>query len=525
LPEPAKESEAVTKLGVRAARSGTIYVVGQVVASVSVLVLLALLARLLQPAEFGLYAIIIAFYTLLGICGNFGIGTALRKRLPEAKDKKERSELISNAYAIALVIAIIIAVLGVIFSSDIATYVYHQPSIAMALQLASLLVIFWVIFNLTMSVLVGLEKVKEATIIDLFYSILQPIAAVGLVLLGYGIFGAIAGIAISIILGSLLGIFYLSKHIEKRIIKPTKKIIKELMAFSTPIATSNIAVLGPPNFAILLLGVYAASSVVGNYNAAYELGNFVGIIFTSATFVLLPYFASTFAKKETASKISQMYNGSIYYTMLFLLPILAYVVGVAQPLMYLFFSKVYLTTPFYFAIIALGTTLGIFGIYAGTVIVSYGDTKNFMIYQVIIVIIELALLFLLTPILKGIGVLIALFVIGPLILDALYMWALHKQFHFRPQFGKLARLLVAALITFVILEGVTYALHQSNIAIIIDLILAVVIYVPLAVLFGGVTKNELDFLGELSSSYSGAFIAKYILDYAQFFIREKSNPK
>jgi O-antigen/teichoic acid export membrane protein len=283
LPKASKDDKGSKTIGVKTAKNGILYVVGQVVGSFSILVLLALLARLLKPSNFGLYAIVIAFYTLLGIIGNFGIGTALRKKLAETNDKTRRSTLISNSYFIAMAASLIIAIAGVLLSSTIATYVYHDSSLAGALQLASVLVIFWVFFNLTIAVLVGLEKVKEATIIDLFYSVVQPIAAVGLVVLGYGILGAVSGIAISIVLGSALGLFYLSKEIENRIIKPTKKIIKELMAFSTPIATSNIALLGPQNFAILLLGVYATSAIVGNYNAAYEIGNFVGIIFSSST--------------------------------------------------------------------------------------------------------------------------------------------------------------------------------------------------------------------------------------------------
>ncbi len=258
MPDASKARKEISKLGVRAARSGSLYVVGQMTASLSVLVMLALLARLLQPALFGLYAIIVAFYSLLGICGQFSLGTAVRKKIPETRSRKERSMLISNAYAIAITISITIAVLGIVFSGGIATYIYHQPSIGTALALASVLVIFWVFFNLTSSVLVALDKVKEAVIIDLLYSILQPIAAVGLVYMGYGVFGAIAGITFSIIVGSALGLFYLSKEIDSLIVKPVKKVVRELMNFATPVATSNVAVLGPPYFAILLLGVYAA---------------------------------------------------------------------------------------------------------------------------------------------------------------------------------------------------------------------------------------------------------------------------
>lgn len=523
MPKPSKEEKNVKNPHVKTAKNGILYVVGQIVGSFSILILLSLLARLLKPSNFGLYAIVIAFYTLLGIIGNFGIGTALRKKLAETENKTKRSELISNSYFMAMAIALVIAIAGVVLSGSIAAYIYHEPSLATALQLASVLVIFWVFFNLTIAVLVGLEKVKEATIIDLFYSVVQPIAAVGLVVLGYGIFGAVTGIAISIVLGSVLGLFFLSKEIDNRIIKPTKKMIKELMEFSIPIATSNIALLGPPNFAILLLGVYATSAIVGNYNAAYELGNFVGIIFSSSTFVLLPVFASMFAKNDTKSKISSMYNGSIYYTLLFLLPVLAYVVGVAQPLMYLFFSKVYSMTPFYFSFIALGSTIGIIGAYAGTLIVGYGDTKRFMIYQVLIVIVELVLLFLLTPIFKGIGVLLALFLVGPIILDIIYIRALHRQFAFKQEFGKIVPLLIAAIITFAILYGVTFLLNQSKWALPVDLVLTILIYVPLAAIFKGITSKELEFLESISDSYKLDFIAKYIFDYAKFFIRKDSS--
>jgi O-antigen/teichoic acid export membrane protein len=517
--EESHEKDKSHSGGVKTARNSILYVGGQIAGSFSVLVLLLLLARLLHPAEFGLYAIVIAFYTLLGIGGQFGVGTALRKMLPEASNKAERAKLIINSYVIVMVVAIAIAIVGLIFSSAIATSIYHQPSIAGALQLASVLVIVWAFFNLTIATLVALDRVKEATIIDLLYSVMQPIAAVSLVLLGYGVFGALAGIAISIIIASVLGLAYLWKEIKGHIIRPAKETIKKLLDFSAPVATSNIALLGPANFAILLLGVYATSAIVGNYNAGYELGNFVGIIFTSVAFVLLPVFAGTLSKKETAKDIGRIYNSTIYYTLLFLLPVLAYAVSVAQPLMYLLFSSAYSMTPFYFAVIAVGTTISIIGVYAGTLIIGYGDTKKFMIYQLAIVAIELALLFLLTPILKGAGVLLALFVIGPIILDLIYIRALRRQFSFRHDFSKVAPLLLAAIITFAAMYAVTSLLHQSKISIIINLVLAVLIYVPLAALFRGISEKELGFLKQISDSYKIGFIAKYIFQYAQIFIQ------
>ena len=193
--------------------------------------------------------------------------------------------------------------------------------------------------------------------------------------------------------------------------------------------------------------------------------------------------------------------------------------------MYLFFSRLYTLTPFYFSFIALGTTIGIIGAYAGTLIIGYGDTKRFMIYQVSIVIIELALLFLLTPILKGFGVLISLFLIGPIILDIIYIRALHKQFAFKHDFGKISRLFLAAVLTFALLYGVTYIMNQSRWALVVDLLLAVLVYIPLAAFFKGVTAKELGFLSSIAESYNMGGIVKYILGYAKFFIRSESISK
>jgi hypothetical protein len=68
-------------------------------------------------------------------------------------------------------------------------------------------------------------------------------------------------------------------------------------------------------------------------------------------------------------------------------------------------------------------------------------------------------------------------------------------------------------------------LHQSKWALVVDLLLAVLIYVPLAAIFKGVTSKELQFLGSIIKTYKVGWIAKYILDYAKFFIREEGKGK
>ncbi len=510
--DPAKE------LGVRAAKGTAIYTVGNITGSLIVLLLLAILARLLSPAEFGLYAIAIAFYNLLS--AHFVFGTAMRKELPRSKDDKERqSGIISNGYYIAMPIAVAVAVAAVLLSGYVATGIYHNRAMAGQLEIASAMVVLYALFNMTLATLIAVGKTKKGTVLYLMYAIIQLIASVALVMLGYGVSGAIAGMGIGLIVPSAIGMLWVAQHIDWKFTNPSGSVMKGLAGFSAPVLASNVAQFAPTNLAILLLGVYASPLIVGNYNAAFRFGNFVSVVLASVSFVLLPIFSTAFSERSLSAKIGRIYNSSIYYTLLMLLPLLVYVVSVAHPLMFLLFSKEYALAPLYFIVIALGSALGIIGIYASNLQVGFGNTKLFMYYQLLAVAIQVALLFALTPLLGVDGVLLALFVISQVLIDIIYVYALYRQFRFRHEFARIARLIAPAAILVALLYPITLLLHNGDAALAVNLVLVVLLFPPLAALFKGVTGKELSFIRAATEGYGAGFIAKYILDYTQMFIR------
>lgn len=519
-----KPKSAARTLGIKAAKGTLIYTIGNIVGSLAVLLLLIILARLLSPSDFGIYAIAIAFYNLLA--GHFVFGTAMRKKIPSiSNDKGKVADIISNGYVISLIIALAVAIAAILFSGFIAISIYHNPAMTGSLRLASFLVFFYALFNLTLATLIALDKAKEGTIIYLLYSFIQLIAGVGLVLMNYGIFGAIAGMGMGLLIASAVGIYWISRHIKGRFTRPNIGTIRRLVDFSAPVLASNVAQQGPPNLAILLLGVYTTTIIVGNYNAAYRFGNFVTVILVSISFVLLPAFSKAFSDKNLSAKIGRIYNSSIYYTLLLLLPVLVYVVSVSHPLLYLLFSSKYTMAPFYFAVIALGSTLGIISVYASNLQVGYGDTKKFMYYQLIAVAVQIALLLALTPLFGANGVLLALFVISQVIIDMIYVYALYRQFSFKHKLGPVIRLIIPSILLLLLLYLTTGLLHNSKWSLLTNFVMIVALFPPLAALFGGIKSENLDFLKDITKTFRIGFIAKYILDYAQFFIRDSKAAK
>ncbi len=510
------------EIGIKTAKGGTVYIIGEGFTSFLSLIVIVYLARMLQPSDFGLYIISIAFAFLLGMGGNFGIGTALRKKLPEAKNKAQSNRIMSNGYIIAGGISIIIALLGIILSSSIANIIYHNSSLSTPIAIASASVFFSVLFNITMASLVGIGKVRISVYSNVLYSISQLIIIVILVSSGYGVLGAMTGYLLSLIIGLLFGAATLLRRGAFKLEHVSATIIKELSSFSLPVVISNIINIGISNFGVVFLGVFVASAIVGNYGAASRIGNIVNIFVTSGTFLLLPAYAMVISHKKHNQNISSAYENSVYYTLLFLLPIVAFSIAGAQPLLKLLVSSKYSLAPIYFSIIAAGLTIGVIGTYAGSILIGFGRTKKFMKYQIYVAIVELGLLIALTPIFNAYGVLFSVFIFGPIFSAIIYTRLLKREFLFNINYKRSTRLAICATILFVLLSLTTYATMYNYYSLLLDIIVTIIVYPIILIVFRGIGAKEISFIEETSkrmvviNRFSSVFI-KYIHRLFKFF--------
>lgn len=512
--------QSAEELGIATARSGTVFVLSKVGGAAVTLMLLIFLTRYLRPADYGIYTLAVAFATLLGAGGNFGIGTALRKKLPEEKaEMKRRLGIISNAYAVSTLIALAISIAGIVLSGTIATHVYGNSSMAAPLEVASVIVLLTVLFNITIAVLVGLDMIKESAISNVTYTVIQLFATVILVALGYGVLGAMAGLAAGLLIGFILAFAYVAANGYARAVMPSVKVARELTRFSAPVVVANIVASGTTSFAIAFLGVFAGAAVVGSFGAAYKLGRIVELVLTSTTFVLLPAFSKMFASEHLARRVSSIYGSSIYYMLLLLLPVLAWMVGAATPLTRLLFSSAYASAPFYFAVIAIGTAVGVIGSFAATLIIGNGDTKRFMRYQVIVVVAEVAMLLAFVPLYKAIGVLVAMFVIAPIFFDALYLRALREQFGLRLDMRRLASVALAAGVTGAVMLGIVIAMHGRYLSILATAAVDLLLYPALVVLFRGVGRRNIEFVRSIGKRFGMLYAPmNAMLRYAELFM-------
>jgi O-antigen/teichoic acid export membrane protein len=506
-------------VGLRTARSGIIYLAVELATSPVSLVILLYLARVLHPDVFGLYAIALAFASLLGMAGNFGMALTLMKKIPEVKMKEEVSELVSNAYYLTGIVALILAIIGIAASGYIAANVYKNASLTLPIMIASISVLFSVLMNTSNGSLFGLGRIKEAAKVNILYTLGQLVLIVALVSAGYGIIGAMSGYLGSVAIGTLSGILYLRSKKGFRFTRPDTNIFNSLSGFSVPIVVSNLVNLGISNFSVLVLGVFATALVVGNYGAALNIGTFITPLINSITYMLLPAFSYILAKKMSQNELQKAFNNSVYYTMLFFLPLLAFIVAAANPIMTLLLSKSYTFAGGYFALIAVGMCIGVIGTYAGTLVIGMGKTGRYMKYQIIVGVCEVILLMILTPYLKAIGTIVAVFIIGSLMSTMLFMYLIGRELRLGLEVSRILRIGISSIIILAIMFPVTYYLNGMIISILVDAIIAVLLYPPLAGLTGAVRKEEITFMKHSTEKIPGVkTLAGGIFAYTEHFI-------
>jgi O-antigen/teichoic acid export membrane protein len=517
-----KIQEELEEFGIEVAKSTSIYVGAQLASTLISFFVLILPARVLSTADFGIFVLAIAFATLLGFGGNLSFGSAMRRMLPASMhDKARQRSLLGNAYFVGSMSGLTITIIALLFSNTIAVAVYHNAQLSLPLRIASIMIILTVLFNLGLSSLVGLGKTKEAAISDLLYSSAQLAAVALLLYAGYGVSGAVAGMTAGFLAGIIAELFYLRSALGNITVRLSKLVMKQILGFSLPVFASDISTMGLTNFAVLFLAVFASTSIVGNYGVAFKLGAAFQVVTVSSTFIMLSSFSKALNKARLSKRIGRIYANSVYYSFLFVLPLLAYLVASATPFIYMLFSSRYVLAPSYFVVIAMGITLGMLASYAGNLMLAYGHTRRFMRYQLIAIAVGLVLMLALTPYFGVTGILASLFVVSPILLAAMYCVALEKDFKLTLHYRKLSAITAAAALTAILAVLLPTAFrYGGHTALLINLLIVLLVYPLLVALFGGITERNIQFLRKFSYRLGPAApLLRLVLSYAALFAR------
>ncbi len=426
---------------------------GRMSGSLLNLVMLVVVARLLQPSDYGIYILAVGFAALIGAFNAFGVGSYFLRNLSEMAEDKDPDmvgKILSNGLFLLVPLASISAIIGIAISPFVASAFFNGATVVpLTLMIACAYLPFQAIATGGLyNILIGFRKSRLAAVTYFTSSLVQLIASVALVYYGFGVDGALAGLVIGSVAGLLIGVYYVFKairgygRISLRI--PSGKEFRKVISFSMPLAFNNFLSFGLGGFAILFLGLFVASAQLGNYGIANRGISFITLIYGTVLTVLLQAFS--YAHKVTKSeRANYTYNKILLYSFSITLPLLVFVGVFAHAEIYLLVSSKYAEAPELFSLMVFGTAINIVGIYVTNLLVANGFSKAILKYNLISTVIQLLLVLALVPYFGIIGGIFALFFVGSVVDDLLLLHGARLLVGFKLLLGKFARLVVSAL--------------------------------------------------------------------------------
>jgi len=153
------------------------------------------------------------------------------------------------------------------------------------------------------------------------------------------------------------------------------KTIKTMFKYGLPLSISTILTGFLAQFYNFLIAIYCTDLMIGNYQVALGLTALIAFFATPITTVLFPAFSKLNMQKEK-EMLGNVFQFSVKYAALLVVPATALVIVLAQPAVFTLFGENYAEAPLYLSLYAMIYLFSAFGsLSVGALINSQGKTK------------------------------------------------------------------------------------------------------------------------------------------------------
>ncbi|HPN54447.1 MAG TPA: flippase [Candidatus Moranbacteria bacterium] len=345
------------------ARSTFWLVVSEIIFNLSGYVIHSLVGRILGPADYGRYGLVVTLTTMVIILIGNGIPTAMAKYISEIFEANPRLVLAIKKKTIVLQTILIGAITIIFFlSAPLISHVLGDPSLTPLFRISTLIIPAFAMASFYFSFYTGLHKFNVQSVLKTLRSVFKVAAIVGLAY-AFRVPGSIVGYALAAFLVFLIAFALDQLKYTKELKKAAKTQnlalesqfeTKKLINYAWQIILFFLAYELLISIDLYLVkGILHDDYLTGVYNGALTVGRIPYYIFYALTIMLLPVVSKTTAEKnhdETNKIISQ----SMRLMTILLVPSVILMSQFAEPIIQIFYGHKYLAAAFPMSILAYG---------------------------------------------------------------------------------------------------------------------------------------------------------------------------
>jgi O-antigen/teichoic acid export membrane protein len=336
----------------KSAEGSLILIIGQMCSTLVSALGSILVARILGSTSYGIISIAQIPINLFSMLIQNGLGSATINYLIQNRHEENREKIgsiILTSYIINVILGFIATTSIYLLAGYFANFVFKNQDLLQLIRIISFTVIAQSILGVSSSVLIGLEKMTQRSILTILVSSLKSFIGPLLVYLGYGVLGAAYGQSTPIIITALFSLLMIYLNLQKIVTsyKLYYEDFKSLIIYSYPLFFSYLLSSSLTNMLNFILPLYVSATIIGNLNAAKSftvLLSFLIIPIVTATFPLL-------SKLKTGDPVLKfVFQNIIKYQTMIAYPVAATVIAFSNQLVNLFYGKDYIFSPLYLRI-------------------------------------------------------------------------------------------------------------------------------------------------------------------------------
>jgi O-antigen/teichoic acid export membrane protein len=423
-------------------------VVSTVVSAVGVIVL----ARIMQPQNYGLYTIALAAPNLIWTFRDWGMNSAIVKYTAqysaEEKPQRVRSILLAGL-VFEVILGVALSFLSFLLSGFIATDIFKRPITAL-IQISSISILAGAFLNAATAAFTGREQMEPNSVTLVFQALFRSVLSPVLVYVGFGVSGAVVGYSAGLLGGGLVGLilmFEVYHGLGKKdgFAEPLKvwETTKFMFRYALPLSFSSLFNSFLAQFYNFIIVIYASNFLIGNYAVANNFTVLLTFFATPISTMLFPAFSKLDADQDKET-LKIVYKSSIKYSSLLVIPPTVAIIALANPVVSALFGTKYGSAPLFLALLAVNYLLTAFGqLTTVTLISGQGKTRFYLELAIINTVTGIVLAVLLVPTFRVVGLIITTIFDGVPGLAISLDW-IKKHYDASVDWGSSAKILVSS---------------------------------------------------------------------------------
>ncbi|WP_195597947.1 lipopolysaccharide biosynthesis protein [Bacteroides cellulosilyticus] len=331
------------------------------------LVITAILARLLTPADFGVVAIATVIIAFFNILSDIGIGPAI------IQNRELTSNDLEHIFSFTVYVGIVLAVVFFLCAWPIAGY-YNNKILVSVCQWLSIPIFFYCINIVPLNLQYKYKRFKFTAFTALTAQTIAGIFSVIGAYSGMGLHALIISPIISSVI--LFGVYYWHERFHF-FMKIKMKSLKKIMSFSLYQFLFNLINYFSRNLDKLLIGRFIGMSPLGYYEKSYRL---MLLPLQNITFVVTPVMQPIFSSfQNNLYDLAEKYKKVLHLLAYISFPLSALFYFTARELILIFFGNQWGEAIGIFQILALTVSMQILTSTAGSIYQSANATKQLFV--------------------------------------------------------------------------------------------------------------------------------------------------